>query len=314
MADTPILVTDAAGNVGAAVVEHLAGLGVPVRAADLHPESIIGTGGHVAAVRLDLTDPATFPPVLAGVRRVFLIRPPAIARVGPTVNAFIDVAAAAGVEHLVFCSVAGADTNRIVVHHPIETHPAGSGITSTMLRPGFFAQNLATAYRTDIRDHDRRSLPAGDGKVAFIDARDLGELVATILTDPVPHAGQGYTLTGPRSVTLRRSPPCSLTHWAARSRTSQPACPATSDIYAATSCRYRNASSRPSRTRASASATPRTSTRPSPSSSAAPLATSPPTSPTMVTCGSAQSTTPDGEAATPVFEAISVGSSQRSTR
>jgi uncharacterized protein YbjT (DUF2867 family) len=202
VADTPILVTGAAGNVGAAVVEHLARLSVPVRAADLHPESITDTASHVETVRLDLTDPATFPPVLADVRRVFLIRPPAIARVGPTVNAFIDVAAAGGVEHIVFSSVAGADTNRIVPHHRIETHLAGSGITSTMLRPGFFAQNLATAYRTDIRDHDRIYLPAGDGKVAFIDTRDLGQLAATILADPAEHAGQGYTLTGPRAVTF----------------------------------------------------------------------------------------------------------------
>ena len=202
MTDTPILVTGAAGNVGAAVVEHLARLGVPVRAADLHPESITDTASHVETVRLDLTDPATFPPVLADVRRVFLIRPPAIARVGPTVNAFIDVAAAGGVEHIVFSSVAGADTNRIVPHHRIETHLAGSGVAWTMLRPGFFAQNLATAYRTDIRDHDRIYLPAGDGKVAFIDTRDLGELAATILADPAEHAGQGYTLTGPRAVTF----------------------------------------------------------------------------------------------------------------
>lgn len=71
-----------------------------------------------------------------------------------------------------------------------------------MLRPGFFAQNLATAYRTDIRDDDRIYLPAGDGKVAFIDTRDLGEIAAAILADPAQHAGRGYTLTGPRAVTF----------------------------------------------------------------------------------------------------------------
>jgi uncharacterized protein YbjT (DUF2867 family) len=71
-----------------------------------------------------------------------------------------------------------------------------------MLRPGFFAQNLATAYRTDIRDHDRIHLPAGQGRVAFIDNRDLGELAGRILAAPGPHAGRGYTLTGPRAVTF----------------------------------------------------------------------------------------------------------------
>jgi len=68
-------------------------------------------------VRFDLTDPATFGPALRAVRRLVLIRPPAIAGVTPTVNAFLDAAVAAGVEHVVVSSVAGAESNRIVPHH-----------------------------------------------------------------------------------------------------------------------------------------------------------------------------------------------------
>jgi uncharacterized protein YbjT (DUF2867 family) len=120
----------------------------------------------------------------------------------PTINAFIDAAVEAGVGHVVFSSVAGADTNRIVPHHRIETHLAASRLGWTVLRPGFFAQNLGTSYRTDIRDHDRIHVPAGDGEVAFVDTRDVGELAAIVLADPTPHAGRGYTLTGPRAVTF----------------------------------------------------------------------------------------------------------------
>jgi uncharacterized protein YbjT (DUF2867 family) len=196
---SPILVTGASGNVGSTVVDQLLERGQHVRAADI-VTSQLPSGAE--PVRLDLTDPATFAPALRGVRRLFLIRPPAIARVKPTLNAFLDAATEAGVDHVVFSSVAGAETNRLVPHHRVEQHLLASPMSWTMLRPGFFAQNLAGAYRTDIRDHDRIHVPAGDGRVAFIDTRDLGELAAMILADPTGHAGQGYTLTGPRAVTF----------------------------------------------------------------------------------------------------------------
>jgi uncharacterized protein YbjT (DUF2867 family) len=199
---SPVLVTGAGGNVGAAVVAHLRGRGIAVRAGDLRRRSSTERVPDVETVRLDLTDPATFGPALDGVRRVFLIRPPAIARVGPTINAFVDAAAAAGVEHVVFSSVAGAEHRRIVPHHRVETHLSRSGMAWTMLRPGFFAQNLASAYRTDIRDHDRIHVPADDGRVAFVDTRDVGGLAATILAAPVAHAGRGYTLTCPTAVSF----------------------------------------------------------------------------------------------------------------
>lgn len=111
-------------------------------------------------------------------------------------------AAAAGVGHVVYSSVAGAESNPIVPHHRIESHLESSPLAWTMLRPGFFAQNLATAYAADIRGDDRIHVPAGDGEVAFVDARDLGEVAAIVLADPTPHVGRGYTLTGPRAVTF----------------------------------------------------------------------------------------------------------------
>ncbi len=158
-------------------------------------------GPDVEAVRLDFQDPATFGPVLDGADRVFLIRPPAISRVGPTLNAFIDAARAAGVDHIVFSSVAGAESNKIVPHHRIEKHLMDSGVAWTMLRPGFFSQNIATAYRYDIVGGNRIYVPAGDGLVAFIDAADIGQ-VATVTLTTDGHEGAAYHLTGPEAVTF----------------------------------------------------------------------------------------------------------------
>lgn len=196
------LVTGATGNVGTSVVTQLLARGVRVRVGVRDPAAWPAAGAAVERVALDLTEPGTFPSALEGVDRVFLVRPPAIARVGPTINVFIDAAVTAGVVSVVYSSVAGADTNRLVPHHRIETHLATTDLSWTVLRPGFFAQNLATAYRADIREHDRIVVPAGAGRVAFVDTRDLGELAADILADPTPHAGRGYTLTGPRAVTF----------------------------------------------------------------------------------------------------------------
>jgi uncharacterized protein YbjT (DUF2867 family) len=63
----------------------------------------------------------------------------------------------------------------------------------TFLRAGFFAQNLGDAYRADIREHDELFVPAGDGRAAFVDVRDLGEVAARAFSED-GHAGQAYTV------------------------------------------------------------------------------------------------------------------------
>lgn len=198
----PVLVTGASGNVGRAVVAGLQARGVPVRAAGTNPESLARLHPGADTVRLDLHDPTTFGPALDGARGLFLVRPPAVASVGPTLNALLDVAERSGIAHAVFCSVAGADTNRVVPHHRVEEHLRASSLPWTILRPGFFAQNLADAYATDIVRDRRIYLPAGKGRAAFIDARDIGEAAAIVLADPAAHRSAEYLLTGPESLSF----------------------------------------------------------------------------------------------------------------
>ncbi len=190
-----MLVTGATGNVGSALVDVLVQQNIGVTVAVTDPVSY-GKDRGIDAVRLDFHDPSTFAPAVKGVDSVFLLRPPAISKVGPTLNRFITVARNHGVRHVVFLSVAGAETNKVVPHHRVEVHLAKAAVNHTILRPGFFANNLGDAYREDIRTDHRLYVPAGTGRVAFIDARDIAAVVGVIAHEPSAHVGSGYTLTG----------------------------------------------------------------------------------------------------------------------
>ena len=202
MAPATILVTGATGNVGGAVVRHLlARAAVPkdirVRAAVRDPAAAVKQfDARVEAVALDFLQPESFAPALAGVTALFLLRPPALARVRKTLCALVDAAEQAGVGHVVFLSVTGAETHRFVPHHAVEQRLQRGRVPWTILRPGFFAQNIGDTYRPDIRERDEIYVAAGRGRVAWVDVRDLGEVAAEILLDPTPHVGRGYTLTG----------------------------------------------------------------------------------------------------------------------
>jgi uncharacterized protein YbjT (DUF2867 family) len=200
--EQPVLVTGATGNVGREVVRALVEQGRAVRAAVRRTkdgEALRSEG--VETVVLDFQDPDTFAPAAEGVGAIFLLRPPAIAKVKPTLNAFLDVVAATGPRHVVFLSVQGADRNPLVPHHAVEQHLLGGGLPWTFLRPGFFAQNLADAYRIDIRDDDRLFVPAEEGRVAFVDARDIADVAARCLGH-AHHQGRAYTLTGAEALTF----------------------------------------------------------------------------------------------------------------
>jgi uncharacterized protein YbjT (DUF2867 family) len=200
-----ILITGATGNQGGAAARRALELGCAVRVAGTRVEVLRERFPGAEPVRLDLTDPSTFGPAVEGIDAVFLIRPPKIAKVGPTLNAFIDTAQGAGVQHCVFSSVAGAENNRHIPHHKVERHLVEGRLPWTILRPGFFAQNFADAYRLDIALDDRVYVPAADGKAAFIDTRDVGALAAQILAAPDGHVSQAYWLTGPETLSFAQA-------------------------------------------------------------------------------------------------------------
>lgn len=155
--------------------------------------------------RLDFFDAETFAPAMHGVKRLFLMRPPAVGNVERWVLPLLDAALSAGVERIVFLSVSGAETRAYLPHAKIEARLAllaqRTELKVGILRPGFFAQNLLTAYREDIKHDDRLYVCAGSGKVAFVDTEDVGAVGARALIDGSLD-GKAATLTGPAALTF----------------------------------------------------------------------------------------------------------------
>jgi uncharacterized protein YbjT (DUF2867 family) len=204
------LVTGATGNVGREVIRAARARGLGIRAAvtdEARARKVLGSEVDVA--RLDYRDRSTFA-CADGANALFLMRPPAIADVAGTLLPFVDEARRRGVEHVVFLSVAGAETNKLVPHHAVEEHLL-KGDGWTILRPGFFAQNFGDAYRRDIVEDDRVYVPAGRGRVTFVDVRDVAEVAAMALAVPNEHERRAYTLTGPQAVGFT-SAAAELTH------------------------------------------------------------------------------------------------------
>lgn len=199
---SPILVTGASGKVGRVVVRHLRAAGAEVRAAG-RPTGSRRTPPHgePGGPGFDFTDPTTWGPAFTGVRSMFLIRPPALSNVRRDLLPAMAAARRAGVRHVVFLSLQGAEKNPLLPHAAAESWLRTSGLEWTFVRPSFFSQNLSTTHAADIRDRNQIVVPAGHGATAFVDVTDVGAVAAAALLDPAGHAGRGWTVTGPEALT-----------------------------------------------------------------------------------------------------------------
>jgi uncharacterized protein YbjT (DUF2867 family) len=74
-----------------------------------------------------------------------------------------------------------------------------SGIPVAHLRPTFFAEWLMYVAKF-IKQQSELILPFGEARYAPIAGEDLGRVVASILANPVDHAGQTYPLLGPKEL------------------------------------------------------------------------------------------------------------------
>jgi uncharacterized protein YbjT (DUF2867 family) len=193
-----VLVTGATGTTGGHVAAGLAAHGVRIRAAVRDPTRYDGPGDPV---RFDFTDPTTYD-AIDGAEAVFLVRPPALGNVERDLLPAVAAMENRGVEHVVFLSVLGAERLSVLPHRRIERRLERARFDSTFLRAAYFFQNFETTHREEVR-RGELFVPAGDGRVGMVDARDVAAVAVTALTEPgQAYAGRASDLTGPDAVSF----------------------------------------------------------------------------------------------------------------
>jgi uncharacterized protein YbjT (DUF2867 family) len=194
-----ILVTGATGTNGIELIRCLSKLGAPFRGMGRKPPKTAGVEWVIG----DFEDPDSLRKALAGVERVFLLT-----KSSETVEAqqlrFVELARAAGVQHIVYLSQLHADSNSSIrflrYHGIVEEAIRASGMHFTNLRPNLYMQNLLQAFAPSLKAKRSFFAPAGSSRVSLIDVRDTAEVAAAALTQNA-HYGKTYDLTGPDALT-----------------------------------------------------------------------------------------------------------------
>ena len=202
MTDLPDLaVTGATGVLGGMVARQLSDAGFsqrllvrdPRRAPDLK---------DARAVAVSYGDPALSRAALEGVKVLFMVSAAEAADRLQQHYAFVDAAAEAGVQHVVYTSFFGAAPDCTFTlgrdHYATEERIRASGMGFTFLRDNFYLDFLPMLAGEDgvIRG------PADDGVMAAVAREDIARSAVAVLRDPAVHAGATYDLTGPEDISL----------------------------------------------------------------------------------------------------------------
>ena len=203
-----VLVTGATGNIGSLVVPGLLAKGSMVRAlvrsggADSKGQALRDQGVEVLIG--EFADDAVLDQAVADVDKVFSLTPPNPDQVEQA-NAITAAAQRSpGKPHVVRLSVAKSSTSApspiSAQHGEIDILLRASGLPVTFLKPNFFMQNTLMGANS-VGDEGIIYHPMGDGKLGMIDVRDIADVAIEVLTSD-GHAGKGYTLTGPASISF----------------------------------------------------------------------------------------------------------------
>lgn len=189
-----VLIAGATGNIGRELVPRLRSSGFSVRAGSTRGATVSGAESHT----LDLLEPASLPAAFEDADAAVIITPAHPRMVEMTANA-VEAAREAGIMHLLRVSGAGADptseTAIARVQGQCDQFVIESGLSYTLLRPKNFMQNFATFLGDMVRSGTVYS-SQGDGRIPFVDVRDIAAVAAEVLSNPQPHFGQAYILSG----------------------------------------------------------------------------------------------------------------------
>ena len=121
-------------------------------------------------------------------------------------NFLKEIENAGNIKQIVKLSGMGADSEPGIIasrlHRQVEKMIEDTGIPFTFLRPNFFMQNFVNFFSQSIKEQGAFHLPAGDGKVSFVDVRDIAAVAVQALTknNDGRHNGKAYVITGPDAI------------------------------------------------------------------------------------------------------------------
>ena len=201
-----LLITGATGTVSGALIEALKDCDIQLRALirdQSKAETLRARGVSVFIGNLD--SPRSLPAAFEGVHDLWLLTPNSPRASENNMNA-IWAARQAGVEQVVRLSAVRAACDapsRSGRLHALSDHEVEqSGLGWTILRPHWFMQNLLNEAGGIAAEATLR-LNMGEARLGMIDAHDIAELAAKVLTDgPNLHHGKIYNPTGPRSISF----------------------------------------------------------------------------------------------------------------
>src|SRR5258705_822216 len=213
----PILVTGAAGRVGAVVrtvTELLLKQGKAVRAMvrteDERAQALRGLGAEVVVG--NLLDLDSMHGVIAGCETMYFGMSVSDAYLAATVNA-AAVAKHHGVKAFINMSQMTVSQMSITettaspqhkLHWLADQALNWSGLPVVHVRPTVFLEGFFLMFTSDsVRESNQIRLPFGDGKTAPVGAEDVARVVATLLANPQPYIGKIYHLTGPLSESMQ---------------------------------------------------------------------------------------------------------------
>ncbi|MFM0093029.1 NAD(P)H-binding protein [Paraburkholderia sediminicola] len=214
--DRPILVTGAAGDLGAIgrnVTATLLAKGHKVRALvrreDQRAEDLRQLGAEV--VQGDLTDLTSMHRAIEGCSRIYFGMSISAAYLEATVNT-AAVARHHGVEAFVNMSqmtvtqmsvTETTDSPQHKLHWLAEQALAWSGLPVVTVRPTVFLEGFFLRLAAGgVRENDELILPLGSSRTSPVSAVDVADAVSEILDDPAQHIGNVYNLTGFESADL----------------------------------------------------------------------------------------------------------------
>lgn len=197
-----ILVTGATGRTGQHIVDHLLAHGHEVRILVRPTSNVPPRWSDVDRAIGDLDDAASLRDAMADIDGLLVLSPqdPALDRM--EANAFA-AAATAGVRHVVKMSTTKPEPDSPIpwwrAHWRSEQALRAAGPAWTILRPNGISFFLLEHARP-VREDGCFRTAAGDGRMALLDADDIGATVATVFDEPARHTGAVLDLTGPDAV------------------------------------------------------------------------------------------------------------------